>query len=112
MLLNDLDKAVEICAELGSLLHVIVYHAVRYLNSNLSETQAGGFIDEYFDTFKHYNGNKWGCGYLKAKEGQHTTAPICTTDELQYPRSSDGRPPFLRLTLVLDQVSAAIAVQV
>ncbi|KAH9884513.1 hypothetical protein C8Q73DRAFT_818490 [Cubamyces lactineus] len=65
MLLNNVDKAVEICDELESFFHVIVYHAVRYLNSNLNETQVGDFIDEYFDTFKYHNGNKWSCGYLK-----------------------------------------------
>ena len=35
-LLNHHDKAAEICDDLEAFFHVILYHAVRYLKSNLS----------------------------------------------------------------------------
>ncbi|KAH9895636.1 hypothetical protein C8Q73DRAFT_780650 [Cubamyces lactineus] len=63
-LLNDHGKTAEISDELEAFLHVLVYHTVRYLNSNLEEAQVGSFIDEYFDEFLCY-GNKWRCGFRK-----------------------------------------------
>ncbi|KAI0656055.1 hypothetical protein C8Q70DRAFT_1056934 [Cubamyces menziesii] len=66
MLLNtlDSDEADEISDELESFFHVIVYHAVRYLKSNLNTAYVADFIDEYFNTFR-YQWGTWGCGYHK-----------------------------------------------
>ncbi|KAI0324665.1 hypothetical protein GY45DRAFT_1375358 [Cubamyces sp. BRFM 1775] len=63
-LLNSLDKAVDISDELESFFHVIVYYAVRYLDSNLDAKGVADFIDSYFDTFQYLNGT-WRCGYHK-----------------------------------------------
>ena len=68
MLLNtlDSDEADEISDELESFFHVIVYHAVRYLKSNLNTAYVADFIDEYFNTFRYQWGTcQWGCGYHK-----------------------------------------------
>lgn len=63
-LLQRNEKKVEISDELESFFNVILYHAVRYLDSNLTSKQVGIFIDEYFDQFKCYDG-VWVCGDRK-----------------------------------------------
>ncbi|KAH9895626.1 hypothetical protein C8Q73DRAFT_444409 [Cubamyces lactineus] len=63
-LLNNLDKAVDISDELESFFHVIVYYAIRYLESNLDATDVADFIDHYFDTFRYIRAT-WHCGYHK-----------------------------------------------
>ncbi|KAI0327094.1 hypothetical protein GY45DRAFT_1338994 [Cubamyces sp. BRFM 1775] len=63
-LLQCNEKKVEISDELESFFNVILYHAVRYLDSNLTPKQVGIFIDEYFDQFKCYDG-VWTCGNRK-----------------------------------------------
>ncbi|KAI0656057.1 hypothetical protein C8Q70DRAFT_935877 [Cubamyces menziesii] len=62
-LLNHHDKAAEICDDLEAFFHVILYYAVRYLKSNLTQKQVGEFIDEYYDQFQYYD--KWRCGQRK-----------------------------------------------
>ena len=49
-MLTENSKVVEIADELESFYHVILYNAVRYLASNC--TNAGAFIEDFFDTYK------------------------------------------------------------
>ncbi|KAH9895622.1 hypothetical protein C8Q73DRAFT_444295 [Cubamyces lactineus] len=62
-LLNHHEKAAEICDDLEAFFHVLLYYAVRYLKSNLTQKEVGDFIDEYFDQFLYYK--QWRCGYRK-----------------------------------------------
>lgn len=64
--LLNYDKQVEISDELEAFFHVIVYYSVRYLQSNLTNSQVAIFIDEYFDIFHVYE-NIWTCGERKAQ---------------------------------------------
>ena len=54
-------KVVEICDELESFFYVIVYHAVRYLESNLREQALDYWIDTFFDMYSCTNdAHTWG----------------------------------------------------
>ena len=41
----------KVADELESILHVLVYYAVRYLGSNASPDEVATFLDEYFDCY-------------------------------------------------------------
>ncbi|PIL27023.1 hypothetical protein GSI_10162 [Ganoderma sinense ZZ0214-1] len=58
-LLSDLSRPVQIADELESFFHVLVYYAVRYLNSNCTSTS--GFIQGYFDMYTG-PGSAYACG--------------------------------------------------
>ncbi|KAI1788214.1 hypothetical protein LXA43DRAFT_894987 [Ganoderma leucocontextum] len=58
-LLSDLSRPVQIPDELESFFHVLVYYAVRYLNSNCKNST--GFIQGYFDTYAG-PGSAYPCG--------------------------------------------------
>ncbi|KAI0660068.1 hypothetical protein C8Q70DRAFT_1132735 [Cubamyces menziesii] len=61
-MLTENSKVVEIADELESFFHVILYNAVRYLASNC--TNAGAFIEDFFDTYKEEDGQLF-CGDRK-----------------------------------------------
>ncbi|KAM5531950.1 hypothetical protein V8D89_014384 [Ganoderma adspersum] len=56
---------VSIADELESFFHVLLYLAIRFLRTNLSN--AGAFVDSYFDAFKLDSDNRAVCGLLKDK---------------------------------------------
>ena len=56
---------VSIADELESFFHVLLYLAVRFLRTNLSN--AGAFIESYFDAFELDGDNMAFCGFLKDK---------------------------------------------
>ncbi len=58
------DKTVEVCDEVEAFTYVIIYYAVRYLNSNVDETTVASFLDKFFDTYDVCNG-KYVCGRAK-----------------------------------------------
>ncbi|KAI0806731.1 hypothetical protein C8Q74DRAFT_1189652 [Fomes fomentarius] len=58
------DKTVEVCDEVEAFTYVIIYYAVRYLDSNVDETTVASFLDKFFDTYDVCNG-KYVCGRAK-----------------------------------------------
>ncbi|PIL27022.1 hypothetical protein GSI_10161 [Ganoderma sinense ZZ0214-1] len=64
LLSNELAR-VSIPDELESMFHVLVYYALRYLQSNLSDHQVAKLLDEFFDCFTDEDG-AISCGNLKA----------------------------------------------
>ena len=56
---------VSIADELESFFHVLLYLAIRFLRTNLSN--AGAFIESYFDAFELDGDNMAFCGFLKDK---------------------------------------------
>ncbi|RPD56877.1 hypothetical protein L226DRAFT_492090 [Lentinus tigrinus ALCF2SS1-7] len=58
------DKTVEICDELEAFLYVLLYHAIRYLRSNLGEYTAANYLDEFFDQYTATD-RGYGCGTRK-----------------------------------------------
>ncbi|CDO76863.1 hypothetical protein BN946_scf184402.g4 [Trametes cinnabarina] len=61
-MLSGQPKAVEIPDELESFLHVLLYYAVRYLNSNCPN--AAEFLESYFDAYTLKHG-EYVCGQMK-----------------------------------------------
>ncbi|KAH9884211.1 hypothetical protein C8Q73DRAFT_627066, partial [Cubamyces lactineus] len=61
-MLSSHPKAVEIQDDLESFVHVVLYHAVRYLRSNCENI--GEFIESYFDAYTLQNG-VYTCGVNK-----------------------------------------------
>lgn len=61
--LNEHAKVIETSDEMEAFLHVILYHAVRYMHSNC--TTVGTFIENYFDSYVYEDG-KYSCGEKKA----------------------------------------------
>lgn len=61
-MLSSHPKAVEIQDDLESFVHVVLYHAVRYLRSNCEDI--GEFIESYFDAYTLQNG-VYTCGVNK-----------------------------------------------
>ncbi|KAI0660085.1 hypothetical protein C8Q70DRAFT_1105556 [Cubamyces menziesii] len=61
-MLSSHPKAVEIQDDLESFIHVVLYHAVRYLRSNCEDV--GEFIENYFDAYTLQNG-VYTCGVNK-----------------------------------------------
>ena len=53
-LLTDNTKIVEVCDDLESFFYVVLYHAVRYFASNVSN--AGDYIEDFFDAYTVYDG--------------------------------------------------------
>ena len=45
------DKPVEICDELEAFFYVLLYHAIRYLRSNLDDDATANYLDEFFDQY-------------------------------------------------------------
>ncbi|CDO75312.1 hypothetical protein BN946_scf184715.g1, partial [Trametes cinnabarina] len=61
-MLSGQPKAVEIPDELESFLHVLLYYALRYLNSNCPN--AAEFLESYFDAYTLKHG-EYVCGQMK-----------------------------------------------
>ena len=64
MLSNELARVV-VPDELESVFYVLVYYALRYLQSNLTDHQVAKLLDEFFDCFTYEDG-VISCGNLKA----------------------------------------------
>ncbi|KAI1788213.1 hypothetical protein LXA43DRAFT_894995 [Ganoderma leucocontextum] len=64
LLSNELAR-LTIPDELESVFYVLVYYALRYLQSNLSDHQVAKLLDEFFDCFTYEDG-VISCGNLKA----------------------------------------------
>ncbi len=64
-LLSRKSFIVGITDELESFLHVILYHAARYLPSNCDDFTIANYIDGYFDTYG-VDGDVYVCGDKKA----------------------------------------------
>ncbi|TFK83367.1 hypothetical protein K466DRAFT_602927, partial [Polyporus arcularius HHB13444] len=58
------DKNVEISDELEAFFYVLLYHAIRYLWSNLSDEAVATYLDEFFDQYS-YDGESYRCGARK-----------------------------------------------
>ncbi|KAJ2985194.1 hypothetical protein NUW54_g10231 [Trametes sanguinea] len=67
-MLSGRAKAVETPDELESFLHVLLYHAVRYLRSNCPDPAE--FIESYFDAYTH-QGEDYTCGQRKVFTIKH-----------------------------------------
>ncbi len=48
---NDPDRPITIADELESVLHVLIFFAVRFLHHNLHDSDVGYFLRDYFDMF-------------------------------------------------------------
>ena len=45
------DKPVEICDELEAFFYVLLYHAIRYLRSNLDDNTTANYLHEFFEQY-------------------------------------------------------------
>ncbi|KAH9889936.1 hypothetical protein C8Q73DRAFT_736428 [Cubamyces lactineus] len=61
-LINEPTKAVEISDELEAFFHVLLYYAVRYLDSNCKDVPA--YMELYFEAYRILDG-RYRCGSLK-----------------------------------------------
>ncbi|KAI0330461.1 hypothetical protein GY45DRAFT_1277729 [Cubamyces sp. BRFM 1775] len=61
-LVNEPTKVVEISDELEAFFHVLLYYAVRYLNSNCKDVPA--YMELYFEAYRIFCG-RYRCGSLK-----------------------------------------------
>ncbi|TFK83362.1 hypothetical protein K466DRAFT_665889, partial [Polyporus arcularius HHB13444] len=50
-ILKNPRRVVEIPDDLESFFHVLLYHAIRYLHSNLDELEVGDWIEDFFDCY-------------------------------------------------------------
>lgn len=87
-LLNEW-KQVEISDELEAFFHVIVYCAVRYLWSNLSNSKVAVFINEYFDIFRVYDGRLC-CGWRKEKSLLYNSLKAEVDTSITFRSPMDG----------------------
>ncbi len=74
------DKNVEISDELEAFFYVLLYHAIRYLWSNLSDEAVANYLDEFFDQYR-YDGESYHCGATKLHAIQ--TGKLMVTDNLE-----------------------------
>ncbi|KAI0331547.1 hypothetical protein GY45DRAFT_606762 [Cubamyces sp. BRFM 1775] len=111
-LLDYHDKVVEICDELEAFLHVIVYHAVRYLDSNLTKGEVGQFIEEYFDQFRCYNG-VWHCGERKRNVLQWGALMTGTGKTIEFDSPMDAvlkkLLPWFQGNYIVQKYNASVA---
>ncbi|KAI0710954.1 hypothetical protein C8Q76DRAFT_624510, partial [Earliella scabrosa] len=63
--LNDPSRRIVLEDELESFLHVIIYHSVRFLESNLDSRDVRLFLRDYFDSFSPSSAG-YRCGTVKA----------------------------------------------
>ncbi|KAI0753087.1 hypothetical protein C8Q80DRAFT_1351432 [Daedaleopsis nitida] len=62
--LNDIERQIGLEDELESFFHVIIYYAVRFLDSNLDAGDVGQFLHDYFDAYSSYQSG-YRCGLSK-----------------------------------------------
>ncbi|KAI0662207.1 hypothetical protein C8Q70DRAFT_963679 [Cubamyces menziesii] len=91
-LINNPKKVVEIADELEAFFHVLLYYAVRYLDSNCVDVAA--YIERYFEAYQIDNG-QYRCGNSKSY--------TITTGELQISAGTD-----LMFNSVIDRVLRTI----
>ncbi|RPD52553.1 hypothetical protein L226DRAFT_496191 [Lentinus tigrinus ALCF2SS1-7] len=58
-------KSIEICDELESFLYVLIYHAARYLKSNVSDITVADYLDAFFDQYSRADDGRLICGATK-----------------------------------------------
>ncbi|RPD53593.1 hypothetical protein L226DRAFT_561064 [Lentinus tigrinus ALCF2SS1-7] len=58
-------KSIETCDELESFLYVLIYHAVRYLKSNVSDVTVADYLDAFFDQYSRADDGRLTCGATK-----------------------------------------------
>ena len=90
-LLTNLYKCVEVPDDLESFFLVLLYYAIRYLDSNVKD--AGDYIEEFFDTFTLQDG-VYTVGTVKRhtmKAGlELTTTPGAGSEKLVFNLPLDG----------------------
>ena len=59
------DKPVDIADEIESFLHLIVYGAIRFVHSNLSQKDVHSFVGSYFDGYLYQETSERICGPAK-----------------------------------------------
>ena len=62
-ILLDPYKVVDICDDFESVVHVLIYHAVRYLPSDCE--RVGDWIEDFFDSYNISADGSYLCGTLK-----------------------------------------------
>ncbi|KAI9065691.1 hypothetical protein FKP32DRAFT_1590337 [Trametes sanguinea] len=82
-MLSAKPKAVELPDELESFFHVLLYYAVRYLNSNLSCCDAPGFIESYFHDYSRRAG-AYTCGIVKARTVRDARLEVGWNEALKF----------------------------
>ena len=73
--LNDEERQIGIEDELESILHVLLYIAVRFLRSNLDPENVGRFLHEYFDSYTPGYA-AYRCGSAKLEAMEHGTISL------------------------------------
>ncbi|TFK81232.1 hypothetical protein K466DRAFT_604669, partial [Polyporus arcularius HHB13444] len=63
-LLSHLKANVEVCDEVESFFYIVLYHAVRYLESNLNDNTVANYIDGFFDQYG-FDNDQYTCGDKK-----------------------------------------------
>ncbi|RDX51432.1 hypothetical protein OH76DRAFT_1401290 [Lentinus brumalis] len=63
-LLSHLKANVEVCDEVESFFYIVLYHAVRYLESNLNGNTVANYIDGFFDQYG-FDNDQYTCGDKK-----------------------------------------------
>ena len=82
-------KEVEICDELESFFYVILYYAVRYLDSNIDDKDVGNWIHHFFDVYD-VRGDTYVCGQVKLNAIKRGELAISPDEDLKFESPMDN----------------------
>ncbi|KAI0704390.1 hypothetical protein C8T65DRAFT_830759 [Cerioporus squamosus] len=82
------DKVVEISDELEAFLYVLLYHATRYLRSNLDDYTTANFLDECFDQYMRID-QSYRCGPRKLHTIYTGKLMVALDSELTFGQNLD-----------------------
>ncbi|KAI0767044.1 hypothetical protein C8Q74DRAFT_926778 [Fomes fomentarius] len=68
--LNDEDRPIVLEDELESVLHILLYIAIRFIRSNLAPANVGQFLHDYFDSYSA-SATAYRCGSAKLAAMEH-----------------------------------------
>ncbi len=68
--LNDEERPIVLEDELESVLHILLYIAIRFIRSNLAPADVGQFLHDYFDSYSA-SATAYRCGSAKLAAMEH-----------------------------------------